>query len=247
MSEVAAPKKILRFHRTERLVHWAIAIPFLICYLTALIKIVVYHPDPQRPYRELLCWIHRGSGVCLIVLPILAVFRSTGEFRVHLNNIRQAWLWTLDDLKWLVLMGFAAISSRTKLPDQGKFNAAEKLNFMLLMTTYPLYVLTGLTMWLTDGAFVSWVVHAPMGIIATPLLAGHLFMAVINPSSRVGLEGMISGFVDKSWAKHHYGKWYREQFKEGATAGSRQPVRNPQPACKARAARGTCRAADRRS
>ena len=223
MSEVAAPKKILRFHRTERLVHWAIAIPFLICYLTALIKIVVYHPDPQRPYRELLCWIHRGSGVCLIVLPILAVFRSTGEFRVHLNNIRQAWLWTLDDLKWLVLMGFAAISSRTKLPDQGKFNAAEKLNFMLLMTTYPLYVLTGLTMWLTDGAFVSWVVHASMGIIATPLLAGHLFMAVINPSSRVGLEGMISGFVDKSWAKHHYGKWYREQFKEGATAGSRRP------------------------
>ncbi|MDH3285531.1 MAG: hypothetical protein OEQ13_12395, partial [Acidobacteriota bacterium] len=78
MSEAAAPKKILRFHRTERLVHWAIAIPFLIGYLTALIKIVVYHLDPQRPYRELLCWIHRGSGVCLIVLPILAVFRSTG-------------------------------------------------------------------------------------------------------------------------------------------------------------------------
>jgi formate dehydrogenase subunit gamma len=220
MREAAAPRKILRFHRTERLVHWAIAIPFLVCYLTALIKIAVYHPDPYRPYGELVCWIHRGSGVCLIVLPILAVLRSTGDLRVHLNNIRQAWIWTLDDLRWLALMGLAAIRNKTKLPQQGKFNAAEKLNFMLLMTTYPLYILTGSTMWLSDGAFVSWIVHASMGVIATPLLAGHLFMAIINPSSRVGLEGMISGFVDQSWAKHHYGKWYREEFEEGATAGS---------------------------
>ena len=25
---------------------------------------------------------------------------------------------------------------------------------------------------------------------------------------------MISGFVDRKWARHHYGRWYRENFTE---------------------------------
>ncbi len=53
---------------------------------------------------------------------------------------------------------------------------------MVLLVTYPLYVATGLLMWLTHLAILSWLLH--------------FFMAVINPSSRVGLQGMISGFVD---------------------------------------------------
>lgn len=109
-------------------------------------------------------------------------------------------------------MGAAAVSKKIKLPEQGKFNAAEKINFMKLMSTYPLYILTGVLIWLTDAAFLSWVLHFFMAVIATPLIAGHLFMAMINPESRKGLHGMISGFVDRKWAKHHYGKWYREQY-----------------------------------
>ncbi len=53
----------------------------------------------------------------------------------------------------------SAVSSKFELPKQGKFNAAEKVNFMVLMGTYPLYVLTGLSIWLTRGAFLAWVLH----------------------------------------------------------------------------------------
>lgn len=206
--------RILRFRKSERMVHWALAIPFLVCYATALILVVVYNPHPMRPFRALFSWAHRISGVCLIVFPLIAVTKSRGDYRIHFYNIKQAWLWTLDDLKWLAMMGLAAVSKRIVLPEQGKFNAAEKLNFMMLMTTYPFYILTGLIIWITDGAFLSWIIHFTMAALATPLLVGHLFMAVLNPESKKGLSGMLSGLVDRQWAKHHYRRWYRENFEK---------------------------------
>ena len=133
--EVRANAKVLRFYRSERLLHWAIVVPFLVCYATALTMVLVYNPDPHRPYRFVFSWAHRISGLCLLVLPMIAVHRSRGDFRIHFYNIKQAWTWVLDDFKWLALLLLAGVSSRIKLPEEGKFNAAEKLNFMVLMGT----------------------------------------------------------------------------------------------------------------
>jgi formate dehydrogenase subunit gamma len=214
ISRMPQSQKILRFRKSERMVHWAIAIPFMLCFFTALILVVFYNPDPLRPFRNVFSWMHKISGICLFVLPILSIIRSRGDYKIYFYNIRQAWIWTFEDLKWLMMMGLAAISKRFTLPEQGKFNAAEKINFMTLMSTYPLYILTGLLIWLTDGALLSWLIHFAMALIATPLITGHIFMATINPDTRLGLSGMISGFVDRQWAKHHYSRWYQEHFED---------------------------------
>ena len=225
---VAKPDTILRFRRSERLLHWSIAIPFMVCYATALVLVLVYNPDPQRPYRVMFSWIHRLAGVCLIVFPLLTLLRNRADYRIHLENIRQGWVWMLDDFKWLILSGPAAISSRVALPEQGKFNAAEKLNFMTVMSTYPMFILTGVLIWLPGVAFYSWLVHFAMAALVTPLLVGHIFMATTNPSTRVGLSGMISGFVDRSWARHHYGRWYRENFgDQDLVRAERHPAEAP--------------------
>jgi formate dehydrogenase subunit gamma len=215
--------KILRFRKSERHLHWAIAIPFMICYTTALILVFIYNPNPLRAHREIFSLIHRVSGVCLVILPLLAIIKSRKDIRMYYYNIKQAWVWTFEDVKWLVMMGLASISKRFKLPEQGKFNAAEKINFMMLMATYPLYVVTGMFIWLTNGALLSWIIHFGMALVATPLLIGHKFMATINPDTRIGLSGMINGYVDRHWAKHHYTKWYREHFEESPTPHHPQP------------------------
>lgn len=209
-------ERIMRFRAAERRVHWAIAIPFLVCYATALVLVVVYNPDPLRPYREVFSWIHRLSGLCLMVFPVLAILRGARDFRVHLYNVRQAWVWVASDIKWLLLMGFAAVSRRIHLPEQGKFNAAQKLNFMMVMSTYPIYIVTGLIMWMSGVTLLAWLIHFGMAVVATPFILGHMFMATIPPSSRKGLQGMISGFVDRQWAKHHHARWYRENFQDAA-------------------------------
>jgi formate dehydrogenase subunit gamma len=210
-SHAATPTpKILRFAKSERFLHWCIAGPFLLQLTTAFILVLAYNPDPTRPYRHVFSTIHRISGVALIILPMVAAFRARHDVRLHFYNIRQAWIWMFDDFKWLALMGLATINSKIELPEQGKFNAAEKINFMVLMVTYPLYVVTGLLMWITPYAIFSWLLHFFMALMAVPLISGHFFMAVINPASRVGLHGMISGWVDRRWAKHHYRRWYRD-------------------------------------
>lgn len=201
---------ILRFAKSERWMHWAIAGPFLVSYTTALILVLVYNPDRTRPLRALVSGIHRGSGIALIVLPLVVAFALRGDFRLHLYNIKQAWTWMFADIKWLCLLFLAGISDRVELPEQGKFNAAEKLNFMVLLVTYPLYVMTGLLIWITHIDILSWLIHFFMAVLATPLILGHMYMALLSRGGRPGLQGMISGFVDRQWAKHHYRRWYRE-------------------------------------
>jgi formate dehydrogenase subunit gamma len=215
------PNSVLRFRACERHLHWALAIPFKVCYFTALILVLVYNPDPSRPLRQVFSWIHRGSGICLAVLPLATILWHRRDFAQHLDNVRRAWTWSREDFKWLGLMGIATIFPRISLPHQGKFNAAEKLNFMSLTVTYPVYVMTGFTIWFFGPAFVSWLVHFSMATMATPLIIGHVFMATVNPDTRVGLSGMITGFVDRHWAHHHYRLWYDEHF--GPQTAAEQP------------------------
>ena len=212
--------KVLRFKESERTLHWAIALPFLVCWMTAAILVFAYNPMPLRPYRDVLSWAHRISAVGFIVLPPLAVIRSRKDIATHFNNIRQAWAWTFSDIRWLTRMVAAMVSKRVQLPEQGKFNAGEKLNFMLVMTTYPLYIATGLLMWFTHANWFAWIFHALMAVIATPFVLGHMFMAMINRDTRVSMQGMISGYVDRTWAKHHHARWYRETVGSDETPDS---------------------------
>jgi formate dehydrogenase subunit gamma len=206
--------RILRFRRSERHLHWAIAVPFMVCYVTAAILVGVYNQNPARPFREVFSWIHRISGLCLLTLPPLTLAIHWRDLRLHLQNIKHAWVWSRDDVKWLLLAGPAALSSRVAQPDQGKFNAGEKVNFMVLMVTYPVYLVTGLAIWRLEVPYLSWIVHLYMAVfLATPLVAGHIFLATVNPDTRVGLSGMLSGFVDRRWARHHYRSWYEEQVR----------------------------------
>jgi formate dehydrogenase subunit gamma len=228
-SDNSVTSKILRFRKSERLLHWALAVPFLFCLMSAIVLFVFYNPDPSRPYRNLFAVVHRIAGIAFVVLPALAILISKRDFKVHFYNIAQAWRWTLDDIKWLLMMGLASINKKIVLPEQGKFNAAEKLNFMYLMLSYPMYILTGFYIWETEGAFIAWNLHVLVALLALPLILGHIFMATINAGSRVGLSGMFSGYVDRHWAKHHYGKWFREQFEQN---GKKAPVKNEAPSRK---------------
>jgi hypothetical protein len=122
-------------------------------------------------------------------------------------------VWSWADVKWLMLVGPATLNKRIKQPDQGKFNAGEKINFMAQMSTYPVYVVTGLLIWFSAVPYMPWLVHFfTAAFVATPLVLGHIFMATVNPDTRVGLSGMITGFVNRHWAQHHYRHWYDELY-----------------------------------
>ena len=129
------------------MLHWSIAIPFMICFVTGVTLKLFYNLHSDSLFRAVLSFLHRVSGGCLAVFPTLAVLRNWRDYKVHIDNVKVGFSWTIDDLKWLFLVGPATVSKRIVLPEQRKFNAAERLNFMMVMVTYPLFVATGLILW----------------------------------------------------------------------------------------------------
>ena len=127
-------------------------------------------------------------------------------------------MWSIQDIRWLIRIGLATLNKKISLPEQGKFNAGEKLNFMMVSVAWPLYIITGLLIWMPGIAFLPWLAHCAMAVAGIPLVVGHIVMATINPGTRIGLSGMITGWVDREWAKHHYRRWYREHFEKDAPA-----------------------------
>ena len=51
-----------------------------------------------------------------------------------------------------------------------------------------------------------------MTSVGTPLILGHMYMAILSKTGRPGLTGMKNGYVDRHWARHHYAHRYREHF-----------------------------------
>ncbi len=214
--ETLRSEQILRFQKSERALHWSIAAPFMVCYVTGMVLLLFYNLHAGGISRQVLSWLHRTAGTAMILFPVLALVRHRRDYRIHFYNIRHAWSWPSCDLKWLALMIPAAASRRIILPEQGKFNAAEKLNFLMVLCTYPLFIATGVLIWMPGRVVLLWIVHVGLALIATPLILGHIYMALINPGTRAGLSGMLSGYVDRHWARHHYRRWYRENFEEDA-------------------------------
>lgn len=99
---------------------------------------------------------------------------------------------------------------------------------MMVSRFYPLYILTGVMVWLPGVAIAAYLAHYAMALAGVPLVVGHIFMAIVNPETRVGLSGMLTGWVDRTWAKHHYRRWYRENFEEQeAVLGLSQQLKHP--------------------
>ena len=68
---------------------------------------------------------------------------------------------------------------------------------------------------LHSSSFFALVVHV-IGFLAwIPAFAVHLFMALINPSTRPALRAMVRGDVDRDWAAHHHSRWLESVERDG--------------------------------
>jgi cytochrome b subunit of formate dehydrogenase len=200
--------KMLRLLKADRWIHWSIALPCIVCYLTALILVIIYNPEPSRPFRDIFSWIHRISGVSLVVLPMLAMYYSKHDLRSYVHNINQAWAWTFKDLKCFCLLVLSSISRRALIPKSDRLGTSVvKFNYaaaMILMSSYPFFIITGIFIWITNGTLLFWLIHFVFALMATLLLLGHILMSILNPPTRVALSKKISGFVDRRYMKHDH-------------------------------------------
>jgi formate dehydrogenase subunit gamma len=192
---------VKRFSPVERLLHWVNALGFFFLLATGLI---LYLPrlSVLVSRRQLIQSLHFWAGVGW--LGALAVVVLLGGRRI-LATARELESFDRDDVLWL----------RGRRTPQGRFNAGQKVNAALTAAFTILFGVSGLLLWFgeqdTRFRFASTVIlHDGLMYASLVLLVGHLYLALIHPSTRHALRGMTLGDVRVEWAAQHHPKWKPE-------------------------------------
>jgi formate dehydrogenase subunit gamma len=184
------PRRVRRWNRTERAAHWVHASAF--CVLL-------------------------GSGLCLY-LPSLseAVSRRPLLKEIHIYT---ALAWAAA-LVLVVIVGDkrslrATLRELDRLDPRGRMNRGQQLNTIATIAFAILFAVSGFLLWYgerdTRFRFASTVVlHDGLMYASLALLLGHLYLALIHPTTRHALRGITAGTVSEEWAARHHAKWKPE-------------------------------------
>ena len=191
---------VMRFTPTERALHWVHALSFFALLATG---VALYVPELTEAFgsRELLRNLHLGIAIAWI-LALVAVL-VLGDRRTLRKTLRDVDVLDEDDARWGLL--------RMDVP-QGRFNAGQKRNAALTAAFAVLFVVSGFLLWYgarnNDFSLASAVLlHDALTLVAIVLVAGHLYFALLHPSTRHSLRGMTRGTVRADWAGKHHAKW----------------------------------------
>jgi len=198
------PDMLQRYTAPERVNHWVVAICFI---LLALSGLALFHPM-FWPLTALF-----GGGVwARIIHPYIGLLMSLSfiglYFRFHSLN-----LMTSADREWLKHTRDMLNGDEHKLPEQGKFNAGQKLVFKIAAILMVLLFISGLIMWRSyytlpvEMVRIGAVIHAASAALMIALILIHIYAAIWVKGT---FGAMGSGIVSRAWARQHHRAWYRD-------------------------------------
>ena len=209
MATTPSSPRLARFSRTERALHWVHASAFLVLFASGL---CLYLPSLSELVgrRPLLKDIHVYTA--LVWLAALALVLLAGDRRRLLATAREIDRFDDDDLAWL----------RGKRVPQGRFNAGQKINAIVTAALAVLFAVTGFFLWYGERNHAfrlenALLVHDWLMYVSFFLLLGHLYLALLHPTTRHSLNGITRGWVREDWARRHHPKWVEELRPGGET------------------------------
>jgi formate dehydrogenase subunit gamma len=198
-----------------RLVHWTLAAAFLGLLATGL---ALESPDLRGiPFlgSKLVREIHLTCAVLLLLMPALAA--SWDGFREVRSVWREARHFVAGDLGWLRGVCLRLVGWRAEFPSQGRLNAGQKLNTLVLVALLSGLAVSGAIIAPEAGRPVPQVVrefvyeiHRLLAYSTIPIIAAHIVLATLWPSTRPALRGMLVGSVRSDWARAHHALWVAE-------------------------------------
>ncbi|MGA2892726.1 MAG: formate dehydrogenase subunit gamma [Xanthobacteraceae bacterium] len=214
----AAPRSgrmVLLFTAFERVLHWLLAVSFVILAVTGLnitfgrgLLLPLIGAEAFSRWSEAGKYVHDYSslaftfGVAILFLLWVKDFAPT---RV--------------DIEWFK-QGGGMIAG--KHPAADRFNGGQKILFWLAIlgtigvTVSGVFLLFPFYWTNVMGMQVAQIAHALIAVAFVATMIAHVYIAA------VGMEGgwgaMASGWVDLNWAKQHHSLWVEREFGEGRDA-----------------------------
>ncbi|NOH84411.1 formate dehydrogenase subunit gamma [Vibrio sp. 03-59-1] len=203
-------KKIKRWSRLDRALHWSMAFTFLTLAFSGLM--LVYGKHFLKPYIPTDWWgyiIYLAKQYHNYVGPL---------FFILLTCILLKWwrksLFNKTDISWFMKMGGMVGKHKGTHPSAGFSNGGEKAIYWLLIVFGAVAAVSGLVLdfpifdQTRRDMELSNLVHMFSALI---LICGFIFHIYIGLFGMEGaLEGMVTGEVDETWAKEHHDLWYEE-------------------------------------
>jgi formate dehydrogenase subunit gamma len=189
------PDRVQRFTGSERAVHWLTALAFFSLLISGLLV------GRRGTFHDMMYAWHLASAgvlVCGVALIVLA-----GNRRAVGRTARELGSLHVEDREWL-----GAILAGAPEPPAARFNAGQKINFVLVCVLLAALYVSGVET-IPAGTHHNLIfgAHKLATIALGVLVAGHLYMAVVNGATRPALRGMLTGEVDREWARRHYPRW----------------------------------------
>jgi formate dehydrogenase gamma subunit len=211
-----------RFSAAEIAFHWSLVPPYLALGATGLLLLAEKNLGWTLFSRAALLRVHLIAGVAAVAGPALVLMASHPQ--PFLATLRAALSWGWRDLWWLSASALRVLLPRIRLPAAGRFNAGQKLNLLHVVLAMPVLAATGAALWLGAGAVIGVrLVHVGTALLSLALAAGHMYLAIVNPSTRKALGSIVHGRVAASYAAHHHPSWYEETTGLKAPPAARSP------------------------
>ncbi|HZS15995.1 MAG TPA: cytochrome b/b6 domain-containing protein [Candidatus Dormibacteraeota bacterium] len=204
----ARPTLVRRFTPADRLVHWVIAGTFFALLLSGLGLWLPPSANPVIDHRDAVRTVHLDAAVIFLVVFIPSLGKG-GPLNALWHEVE---MFTREDWAWLQRVAVPRRWRRRPLPPQGRFNAGQKLNTVLTGAALVGFVVTGAVMWMGEHLPPSlaasadrW--HLWLMFLVAPLVFGHIAVALLFPSTRPAMRGMLFGVVRLDFARRRHARW----------------------------------------
>jgi formate dehydrogenase subunit gamma len=156
----------------------------------------------------------------LFILAPLLTYLALPDRRLVHRDIRRLCTVTRGDLQWLAWATLALAGFQRREPPAGKFNAGQKVNTAYTVLTGLGLAVTGLILVIhtyrkgifdVNVAQRVFTLHDVFMFLAAPAAAIHIYLAVVNPTTREALRGIVRGFVRIEWARRHHPRWVDDE------------------------------------
>ncbi|HLW24822.1 MAG TPA: formate dehydrogenase subunit gamma [Steroidobacteraceae bacterium] len=200
---------IVRYTAPTRINHWIVAISFV---LLALSGLALFHPA--------LFWLTNlfGGGPWTRILhPFIGVFMVAAFIflwaTVHRDNSMQPRDWI-----WIRKIRDVVENREENLPEVGRYNAGQKLLFLVIVFCLIGLLLSGIVIWRSyfsvffpiDLIRFSSLLHAFCAFVLICAIIVHIYAALWVKGS---IRAMTRGWVSPGWAWKHHRGWFREVTK----------------------------------